>query len=65
MLYVVYIPKSIQNDRDTLVAVFLMEFDAREFVKKSSLTLQITTSNAWNDWTGIRNKAFNNSEANV
>jgi len=58
MLYVAYIPKNHQTDFNTVVGVFLMESDAKQFVQNSTLNLEITEASAWFEWTGIRNKAF-------
>jgi hypothetical protein len=60
MLYVVYIPKSPRFNREALVAVFLMEGAAKEFVRTSVLTnLEVgEVLGAWDKWADIRHQAF-------
>ena len=58
MLFVVYLPKNVQTKRDTLVATFLMEEDAKTFMEASYLGLEMKEIDAWLDWSGIRTKAF-------
>ena len=48
---------------DTLVAVFLMEYDAKVFMKNSHLsTLRIKEVDDWTSWSGIRKSAFEKEE---
>jgi hypothetical protein len=59
MIYAVFMPKSDTVSRDTLVAVFLMEYDAETFLKGSLLgTLRIKEVDDWISWSGIRKTAF-------
>jgi len=58
MLFVVFMPKNVQRERETLVATFLMEEDAKTFMEASYLDLEMKEIDAWSDWSGIRTKAF-------
>jgi len=63
MIYVVYLPKEGNVMNDTLVAVFLMEYDAKVFMKNSHLsTLRIKEVDDWTSWSGIRKSAFEKEE---
>jgi len=63
MLFVAYLPKEGNVMNDTLVAVFLMEYDAKVFMKNSDLsTLRIKEVDDWTSWSGIRKTAFGERE---
>jgi len=63
MLFVAYLPKEGNVMNDTLVAVFLMEYDAKVFMKNSHLsTLRIKEVDDWTSWSGIRKSAFEKEE---
>jgi len=63
MLFVAYLPKEGNVMNDTLVAVFLMEYDAKVFMKNSHLsTLRIKEVDDWSSWSGIRKSAFEKEE---
>ena len=48
---------------DTLVAVFLMEYYAKVFMKNSHLsTLRIKEVDDWTSWSGIHKSAFEKEE---
>jgi hypothetical protein len=63
MIFVAYLPKEGNVMNDTLVAVFLMEYDAKVFMKNSDLsTLRIKEVDDWDSWSGIRKSAFEKEE---
>jgi hypothetical protein len=63
MLFVAYLPKEGNVMNDTLVAVFLMEYDAKVFMKNSHLsTLRIKEVDDWTSWSSIRKSAFEKEE---
>jgi hypothetical protein len=62
MYYVVYHQSNITKHHKTMVGVFLMEKDAKNFMDNSTITtlevVSVDAGDVWKYWNGIRETAF-------